>query len=134
MMNDEFKVSDNSGPTWDNIIMRKSFSFSLRILKLYQYMQEKNGYVLSKQLLRSSTSIGANITEGQYAQSVPDFLAKMSIAKKEAAESLYWIRLLMESDLVPKERLAALHDDCEELVKMLVSICKTTYRRNFGSF
>ena len=97
-------------------------------------MQEKNEYFLSKQLLRSSASIGANITEGQYAQSGPDFHTKMSIAKKEAAESLYWIRLLMSSGLVPKERIADLHDDCEELVKMLVSICKTTYKRNFGTF
>lgn len=97
-------------------------------------MQEKNEYVLSKQLLRSSASIGANITKGQYAQSGPDFHTKMSIAKKEAAESLYWIRLLMSSGLVPKERIADLHDDCEELVKMLVSICKTTYKRNFDTF
>ena len=134
MMNDKFKESDYSGSPWDNIIMQKSFSFSLRILKLYKYMQEKNEYVLSKQLLRSSTSIGANITEGQYAQSGPDFNTKMSVAKKEAAESLYWIRLLMASGLVPNEKLATLHDDCEELVKMLVSICKTTNKRNFGSF
>ena len=97
-------------------------------------MQEKNEYVLSKQLLWSSASIGANITKGQYAQSGPDFHTKMSIAKKEAAESLYWIRLLMSSGLVPKERIADLHDDCEELVKMLVSICKTTYKRNFDTF
>ncbi|MBT5492595.1 four helix bundle protein, partial [bacterium] len=83
----------------DNIILGKSFDFAIRIVKLYKYLcDEKREYILSKQLLRCGTSIGANINEGQAGQSKADFIAKMSIASKEARESKYWIDLLIKTD------------------------------------
>ncbi len=88
--------------------------------------EEKLEYVLSKQLLRTGTSIGANIKEGLYAQSRADFLAKFSIAKKEAAESEYWLELLEASEIITSKEASSMLNDCRELIKLLVSICKTT--------
>ena len=81
----------------DNLIVQKSKAFALRVIKLYQHLQDKGERVMSKQLLRSGTSIGANIAEGQYAQSKADFLTKYSIALKEASETRYWLELLQNA-------------------------------------
>ncbi|ALU25104.1 TIGR02436 family protein [Myroides odoratimimus CCUG 12901] len=107
----------------DNITQIKSFKFAVRIIKVYQHLTtEKKEYILSKQLLRSGTSIGANIEETIGAQSEKDFLSKLSIAYKEARETHYWIRLLAETDyFTPKEKNSLLKD-IEELLKLIGSI------------
>ena len=87
----------------DNVILDKSKKFAIRIIKAYKFLMEKNEYVLSKQLLRSGTSIGANIKESVYAQSTADFISKLSIALKEAGETEYWIELLVESEYLTEE-------------------------------
>ena len=111
----------------DNAVFEKSKAFAVRIVKLYKYLcEEKKEYVLSKQLLRSGTSIGANIAEGVSAQSRPDFYAKMSIAYKEANETAYWLELLSESGYLKcDEAYESIHANCKELVKLLASITKT---------
>ena len=111
----------------DAVIEKKSFRFAVRIVKLCTYLQnEKKEYTLSKQLLRSGTSIGANVTESQQAQSRVDFINKLSIALKEAAESDYWIRLLYATKYLSKEEYDSIINDCKELERMLSSIIKTT--------
>jgi four helix bundle protein len=110
-------------------IYDKSFQFSVRIVKLYKYLSnDKKEYILSKQLLRSGTSIGANVHEAISAQSKKDFISKMSIANKEARESEYWIRLLIETDYLDKNEkyVKTLESDIEELLKILTSIIKTS--------
>ena len=110
----------------ENAIKAKSLSFAKRIVKVYRYLfEEKHEYVLSKQLLRSGTSIGANITEAQYGSSRKDFLAKLYIALKECAETLYWLELLHSCDYFTNSEYASLHQDCEELRKLLSSITKS---------
>lgn len=110
----------------DNIILNKSKAFALRIIKLYKYLCEtKREYVLSKQLLRSGTSIGANVKEAVHAQSKPDFYAKMYISYKEANESEYWLELLHESDYITDDEFNSICEDCRELIKILASITKT---------
>jgi four helix bundle protein len=106
-------------------IQQKSFAFSLVIIKLYRELVENKEYIISKQLLRSGTSIGANVEEATAAQSRRDFLSKLSIASKEARETKYWLRLLAESDLVTLEvsNEIALVD---ELIRILTAIVKTT--------
>ena len=111
----------------DNLIESKSFDFALRIVKLCTYLQtEKKEYVLSKQLLRSGTSIGANIVEAQQAQSRPDFISKMSISLKEAAETNYWLRLLHTSNFLTEKEYDSIYLDCKELEKLLTSIVKSS--------
>ena len=115
----------------ENIIETKSFNFAIRIVKLYKYLTEnKKEYILSKQLLRSGTSIGANVTEAQQAQSSADFINKMNIALKETVETRYWIRLLIETDYLTNEQGKSLLEDCVELENILASIIKTTKERN----
>ena len=110
-----------------SIIEDKSFDFAIRIVKLYQYLcDEKKEYVLSKQLLRSGTSIGANVSEAIRGQSKADFLAKMCIALKEANESHYWIRLLYKTDFISEQEFNSIEKDVVELIKILSSICKTS--------
>lgn len=110
-----------------SIVAEKSFSFAVRIVKLYQYIcNNKKEYVLSKQLLRSGTSIGANIQEALNGQSKRDFLSKMNIALKEAGETQYWIRLLTATEILTEKESWSILDDCTELLKMLTSIVKTT--------
>lgn len=116
----------------DDILRDKSFNFALRCIKLYTYLKdEKREFDLSRQLLRSGTSIGANIKEGLYAQSRPDFLAKFSIAKKEAAESEYWLELLEASEILNHNEASSMLNDCRELIRLLISICKNTSPRSF---
>ena len=105
----------------------KSFLFSIRIVKLGRYLQEeKKEYILSKQLIRSGTSIGANIVESQQAQSRADFISKLSIALKEACETNYWIRLLKATDYLSESEFTSIIVDCRELEKILTSIIKTS--------
>lgn len=111
----------------EQTVSEKSFRFALRIIKLYKYLREsKNEYVLSKQLLRAGTSIGANVAEAEQAQSRMDFIAKLSIALKEAAETNYWLRLLYGSDYLADLEFKSIMSDCRELEKMLTAILKTT--------
>ena len=113
----------------NTIIQDKSFKFAIRIVNLYKYLcQNAQEYVLSKQLLRSGTSVGANIREAKRAQSQADFGMKMTIALKEAEESLYWIELLMATGYLSEEQGKNIWIDCEELVKLLVSTTKSVYK------
>lgn len=105
-----------------NNIQEKSFAFAVRIVNLCKLLRtERQEYTLSKQLLRSGTSIGANVTEAQQAQSRPDFLSKLNIALKEASETGYWLRLLEATDYLTKAEFESINSDCDELVKILVS-------------
>jgi len=111
----------------ENVLLNKSFQFAIRIVKLYKYLcDDKKEYVLSKQLLRSGTSIGANINESQDAQSKNDFILKLSISLKEARESKYWIELLKETDFLSTKEADSLLVDLIEVIKLLVSIIKST--------
>ena len=110
----------------ENAVLEKSFSFAVRIVNLYKHLTEqKKEYVLSKQLLRCGTSIGANTTEAQRAQSKPDFISKISIALKEAYETEYWLRLMHETQYITEAAYKSLRDDNEELISLLIAICKT---------
>ena len=111
----------------ENAIKEKSFKFAIRIVNLYKYLSEKKKEkILSKQLIRSGTSIGANVAEAEQAQSSADFISKMSIALKESAESKYWLSLLYETEFLSKDEYESIVFDCAELEKILVSIIKTT--------
>ena len=111
----------------DNVVFEKSKKFAIRIVNLYKHLcNNKNEYVLSKQLLRSGTSIGANISEALCSISKKEFLAKMYIAFKECTESKYWIELLYETDYLTKEEYTSIADDCTEIQKLLTTITKTT--------
>ena len=109
-----------------NVILEKSKAFALRIIKLYRYLcEDKKEYVLSKQVLRSGTIIGANAKEAVHAQSKADFYAKMYISYKEANETEYWLELLHESDQIDDENFESIYADCKELIRILASITKT---------
>ena len=109
-----------------NVILEKSKAFALRIIRLYKYLAEtKNEYVLSKQILRSGTGIGANAKEGVNAQSKADFYSKMFIAYKEANETEYWLELLHESGYIEDPSFDSIYADCKELIKILAAITKT---------
>lgn len=111
----------------ESILKTKSYKFALRIIKLYQFLiKEKKEFVLSKQILRSGTSIGALIREAEFGQSRADFVNKMSIALKEANETVYWLELLKDTGYINEKLFQSLDDDCEELIKMLISTVKTT--------
>ena len=107
-------------------VEQKSFQFAIRIVNLCKHLrEEKKEYILTKQLLRSGTSIGANIAEAQQAQSKSDFIHKMNIALKEAAETHYWLRLLTATDYLNDRASESIILDCEELVKLLTAIVRT---------
>ena len=112
----------------DNVILAKSFDFAVRIVKLSQYLQDKKEFILSKQSLRSGTSIGANINEAQAGQSKKDFIAKMSISSKEARETKYWLDLLVETGYLNSSdpHVQSLLDESLELVKILTRIIKSS--------
>lgn len=113
-----------------NIIKEKSKVFALRIIKLYKYLTiTKKEYILSKQVLRSGTSIGANITEANAGQSKKDFIAKIYIAHKESVETNYWLELLRDSSILEKEFVNSVLKDCEEICKILSKIQKTCNKR-----
>ncbi len=111
----------------DNVILDKTMNFAVRIVNLYKFLtSEKMEYTLSKQLLRSGTSIGANAHEAHNAQSKKDFLAKIYIAFKEASETEYWINLLIRTEYLSNEQGKSILNDCIEIKKILTSIIKTT--------
>jgi four helix bundle protein len=111
----------------DNIVASKSYAFALRIIKLYKYLvSEQKEYVLSKQILRSGTSVGALIKEAEHAQSKKDFINKMNIALKEANETEYWLMLLKDSDYIDEKSYNSIYPDSVELIKLLASIVKSS--------
>lgn len=110
----------------DNIIQSKSFQFSLQMIAFYKVLAENKEFVISKQVLRSSTSIGANVEEAIAAQSKKDSIAKMSIASKEARETRYWLRLLNESQFIPEFNYSKYLADIEEIINILTAIVKTS--------
>jgi four helix bundle protein len=112
----------------EGIVQKKSFEFALLIIKVYRQLQNEGEYIISKQLLRSGTSIGANIEEAVAGQSKRDFRAKMSIAAKEARETKYWLRLLHESNLTKNDITLPL-EKVEELIRLLTSIVKTISKK-----
>lgn len=110
-----------------NEILERSYSFAVRIVRLSRALaNDRVGHVLFRQLLRSGTSIGANVEEAQAAQSRRDFVSKLSIARKEARETLYWLRLLCDAEVLPSDQLADLRRESELLVRLLTAIIKTT--------
>ena len=110
----------------ENVIIEKSKAFALRIIKLYKYLSlEKREFILSKQVLRSGTSIGANVKEAVRGQSSADFYSKLNIALKEASETEYWLELLGESEYIEKEHFDSIYSDCQEIISILVAITKT---------
>ncbi len=126
MDNGELKM-ENVAAQKQNPVKEKSFAFALRIFKLAKYLQDiKREFVLSKQVLRSGTAIGALIREAEHAQSKPDFISKMSIALKEANETGYWVELLHQSDYLAQDQYESIHPDAQELIKLLVAIVKTS--------
>ena len=110
-----------------DVVLPKSKAFAIRIINLYSFLTKTKGeHIMSKQLLRSGTSIGANIAEAQYAISKADFIAKQQIALKECAESLYWIEILHDTCFLNEEQFESIYADCEELKKLLISILKSS--------
>ena len=117
----------------ENIIKVKSYNFALKIVHLYKELHNENEYVLSKQLVRSATSVGANIEEGLHGQSKADFIHKFSIAQKESYETLYWLRLLTDSNYLKPEKSNPLMNECIELQKIITSIIVTTKAKSTNS-
>ncbi|MFT3752430.1 MAG: four helix bundle protein [Paludibacter sp.] len=114
-----------------NIVMEKSFDFALRIIKSYKFLcAEKKEFILSKQLLRSGTAIGALIKEAEHAQSKADFINKMNIALKEANETEYWLELLYRSEYFDEKPYLSVVEDCRELIRLLISIVKSSKGNN----
>lgn len=118
-------------PQKESIIKQKSEAFSIRIVKMYKYLSsQKNEYTVSKQVLRSGTSIGANVNESRNAQSTLDFISKLSIALKEADETAYWLKCLYGGEYISEVQYVSMNNDIQEIIKILVKIIKTTKQRN----
>ena len=116
----------------NNTVAEKSIAFSIRLIKIYKILSaERKEYILSKQLLRSGTAIGALIREAEHGQSKADFLSKMNIALKEANETDYWLLLLYKGEFLNEKEYNSIMEDCTELLKMLIKIVKTT-KENLG--
>lgn len=114
-----------------SILKDKSFDFALRVIKLYKYLcEEKKEFIMSKQFLRSGTSVGANIREAQNAESMLDFIHKLAIAQKECDEALYWLELLHQSNYILTNEFETIQNDASELLKMLKSAIITTKQKN----
>jgi four helix bundle protein len=115
----------------ENIIKSKSFAFALNIVKLYQYLTDvKKEYILSKQLLRSGTAIGAMVREAEHAESKADFIHKLSIGLKEANETEYWLELLQQSGFLDENDIESIKVEIDELLRLLISIIKSSKKRN----
>ena len=111
----------------DNVIATKSYVFAIRVVKLYKLLsQDKKEFILSKQLLRSGTAIGALVREAEHGQSKADFLSKMNIALKEANETEYWLLLLKDTDYLLENEFQSIQKDCLEILRLLISIVKST--------
>src|SRR5215218_7716089 len=117
----------------ENIIITKSYAFALEIISLYKFLIEKKEFVLSKQILRSGTSVGANIHEGVASESKKDFIHKLGISTKEARETSYWLNLLKDSAFISDEQFNNLNNKCQELIRILNSIILTTKERYFSN-
>ena len=110
-----------------NIVAAKSYAFAIRIINLYKYLTtDKKEFILSKQILKSGTAIGALIKEAEHAQSKADFLNKMNIALKETNETEYWLMLLKDTNYISEDEFNSILKDCQEILKLLISIVKTT--------
>ena len=111
----------------ENIVKTKSFLFAVRVVKLYQFLcEDKREFVLSKQLLRSGTSVGAMVREAEHSESKADFVHKMAIAQKEMNESLYWLELLKETEYLTLQQFDSMNADAVEIIKLITTIIKTT--------
>ena len=110
----------------DNVVEKKSFEFAVEVVKLTRGLRKSHDYELASQLLRSATSVGANIAEAQYAQSRRDFASKMSIARKEANESLYWLRLMLAAGIIETAQSKPRIDEAMEIIRLLTSIIKSS--------
>jgi four helix bundle protein len=120
----------DSGQSSENVLMDKSYRFARRVIKLYRHLSiEQKEFVLSKQVLRSGTSIGANVTEADEGQSKLDFISKLSIALKEAVETEYWLRLLRDEHFITAAQAESMIADCKELIRLLTASIKTAKRR-----
>ena len=117
----------------ENVIQEKSYSFALRIIKLYQFLSKKNEFVLSKQILRRGTSIGANVEEAIGSQSRKEFYSKMCLVYKEARETEYWLRLLRDSNLLSESQSTSMIKDCHEILRITGSIQKTLKAKSSNS-
>lgn len=116
----------------ENIVLDKSFEFAIRIVKLYKFLTEQRELVLSKQLLKSGTSVGANVREALHAESKGDFIHKLSIAQKEMSETSYWLDLLRATDFLNENEYSSIKQDADELGKIITSIIVTT-KKNLTS-
>ena len=113
-----------------NTVLVKAKTFAIRIVKLFAFLRkEKKDFILSKQILRSGTSIGANLAEAEFAVSEKDFLSKNYIALKECAETIYWLELMYQTDTLTKEQFDSIHQDCLELLRLLSATTKTMKRK-----
>lgn len=113
-----------------NILKEKSFAFAVRIVNLYKYLKKEHGeYIISQQLIRSGTSIGALVREAEHAESIRDFIHKLNIGLKEANESKYWLDLLVATEFITDKMFESLNADCEALLKILIASVKTSKRK-----
>lgn len=113
-----------------NILKEKSFYFAIRIVNLYKFLKkEHNEYILSQQVIRSGTSVGAIVREAEHAESIKDFIHKLSIGLKEANECKYWLDLLVATNFITKRMYNSINQDCEELLKLLTASVKTSKKR-----
>ena len=116
-----------------SVMKEKSFLLATRIIKLYKYLvEEKREYVLAKQVLRSGTSVGANVREAQNAQSVKDFIHKLAIAQKECDETLYWLELLENAEFLSTQEFESIHKQCNEVMKIITSALMTSKKKMAG--
>lgn len=124
-MIEKFKAKD------ENVLKDKSYSFAIRVVKLVQFLQsEKKEFLMSKQLIRSGTAVGALVREAEFGQSKPDFISKMSIALKEANETEYWLNLLKDTQYLEQKSFESISKDCKEIIALLVSTVKTSKLNN----
>ena len=111
----------------DNDIYKLSKAFAVRIVNMHNYLKsERQEFVMSKQVLRSGTSIGANVREGKYAQSKADFINKMSVALKEASETAYWLEILYQTNYITEDLYNSIYGDCDKIIAVLAKIVKTS--------
>jgi len=111
----------------ENVVKNKSFEFAIRVVRLYQFLvSDKKEFVLSKQLLRSGTSVGAMVRESEHSESKADFIHKLSIAQKEINETIYWLELLKATDYLTQEQFESINNDAVEIIKLITTIIKTT--------
>lgn len=130
MQNAKCEMQNEAGSE-SNAVVEKSFEFAVRIVNLYRYLKkEHKEHVLSKQVLRCGTSIGANVAEAQRGQSKADFAAKMNIALKEANETQYWLKLLFRTEYLSESQYISLNRDIQELLGLLIAICKSSNRKH----